>query len=459
MEDYIPPYPKPLERRAGFFRRIREGQRCPLRLLMQRAYRMKMGEAGLLGRKRYLLVEAPLVRKVLQDAERIYPKSAIIWRMLAPVIGNSIFVSNGEIWSRQRRLLEPAFTETRVSRSFERMRSAVDDMIARMKTLEDGAIVDVEPIMTHVTADVIFRTICSVSISEAEAQQTYDAFMEYQSLAYRDMTFGFVGVPNLLSPRWWKSKKAAQRIREVMDPMVRERYERHMRGEVDTNQDILSALLTARDPDTGEPLNFDYDELVEQIAMLFLAGHETSAAALSWSLYLLAATPHFQDRVFEEAMQRFGDRAIESEDVRRLTFCRDSFREALRLYPSVPFIARDATRTERMRDKTVKAGSVLLLCPWLSHRSELYWDAPHVFDPDRFSRTETKKSLQDAYFPFSAGPRVCLGASFAMQEAVLVLANIFKHFRLETVTGETPMPIARLTLRAEHGIKVRLFRR
>jgi cytochrome P450 len=458
-EDYIPPYPEPLEKPPSLLQQVTEGQKCPLRLLTRNMYRMKMGQSKLLfGRQRFLLVDPPLVRRVLRDAEKIYPKSGLIWRMLSPVIGNSIFVSNGDVWARQRKLLEPAFTETRVSRSFAKMCGAVDTMMTRLEQAPNGSVVDIEPIMTHVTADIIFRTICSVSISESDAQETYDAFKEYQQLAYGDMGLRFVGIANVLSPRWWRSKKAAKRIREIMDPMVRDRYRRHQAGEPDTHQDILSALFAARSPDTGEPMNFEYHELVEQIAMLFLAGHETSAAALSWCLYLMAATPHFQERVHAEAAGQFGGRPIEPQDVKALSFCRDVFRETLRLYPSVPFLARDATRAETMRDKTIAPGDTLLLSPWLSHRNERNWDKPQVFDPDRYSRSETQKSVQEAYFPFSAGPRVCLGASFAMQEAVLVLSNIFKRFRLEAVSGEVPTPVAQLTLRSTNGIKVRIFR-
>jgi cytochrome P450 len=460
-DDYTPPYPKPLDDESSLWQYIVKAQVCPLRVLTRRSYRMKMGVVARMffGKKRFLLVDPPLVRRVLQDPEKIYPKSEIIWRMLALVIGNSIFVSNGEVWARQRKLLEPAFSETRVSRSFAKMRDAVNAMMVRLDEVPDGSVIDMEPVMTHVTADIIFRTICSVTMSEEEAFATFEAFKKYQQLSYKDMGLGFAGIPNVLSPRWWRAKKAAARIREIMDPMVRERYRRHRAGEPDEHQDILSALFAARSPETGEPMNFDYSELVEQIAMLFLAGHETSAAALSWSLYLMAATPHFQERVHEEAIRQYGGREIEPRDIKALSFCRDVFRETLRLYPSVPFLARDATKDEDMRDKHISPGDTLLLSPWLSHRNERIWDKPQVFDPDRYSRAETQKSVQDAYFPFSAGPRVCLGAAFAMQEAALVLSAILSRFRLETVSGLEPAPVARLTLRAEDGIKVRIFRR
>lgn len=457
--DFTPPYPPPLTTRPSWWRMWREGRRCPLRVFTARAYRMKLGESRFFGRKRYLVVEPALVRKVLEDREEIYPKSKIVWRMLYPVIGNSIFVSNGEIWKRQRRLLEPAFTQTRIQAAFERMNDAVRDMDARLSRLQEGAIFDVEPEMTHVTADVIFRTICSVSLDEAGARQTYEAFLDYQGRAYGDMMLSLFGMPPLLSPRWWRAKKAAKRVRAVMDPMVRQRYELHQRGEGLEFSDILSAMLNATDPVSGERMNFDYDELVEQIAMLFLAGHETSAAALSWAIYLMAARPDIQDRMHAEALEVFGQNAPQFQHMKQLALTRNVFREALRLYPSVPFFARDATRPETMRDKNIRPGSILLLCPWLGHRSELLWHKPHVFDPDRFDRDETQASIREAYYPFSYGPRVCLGAAFALQEATLILASIARTYRLETLPDQAPEPIARATLRSANGIRVRLWRR
>ncbi len=458
-QDFVPPYPKPLAEKPGWWRLWREGQRCPLRVFTGSAYRMKLGESGFLSRKRYLLVEPSLVKKVLEDREGIYPKSVLVRRMLYPVIGNSIFVSNGDVWQRQRRLLEPAFAQTRIQAVFERMNEAVDDMIARISTVRDGEVFDVEPEMTHVTADVIFRTICSVSLDQSGAKETYEAFLEYQARAYGDMLLGLLRMPTFLSPRWWRAKKAARRIRAVMDPMVRHRYDMHARGEHGGYNDILSAMLNATDTQSGEHLHFEYDELVEQIAMLFLAGHETSAAALSWALYLIAAHPEIQERMYRETVDVLGTRAPQFSDMRRLALTRNVFRETLRLYPSVPFFARDATRTEIMRKKVIKPGSILLLCPWLSHRSEIMWQKPHVFDPDRFEREETQESVRDAYFPFSFGPRVCLGAAFALQEATLILAAIVRDFHLETIADDTPEPVARATLRSSGGTRLRITRR
>lgn len=460
MNDFIPPFPKPLEKRPTLWQLATKGQRCPISVLTKRTYRMKLGESRLFGRKRYLVVDPPLVKQIVNERGGAYPKSTMMSRIFGPVIGNSILVSNGETWARQRRLLEPAFSVARIREAFPQMAAPAREMTARLKALPDGVLFDVEPEMTHVTADVILRTICSVSMNEHQARETYDAFLAYQRIAYGDLFLGLAHLPAFLSPRWWRAKRAAKRVRAVLDPLVRARYDSHARGEIDTHGDMLAALLNATDSETGEKLRFEYDEMVEQIAMMFLAGHETSAAALSWAVWLIAAQPQVLQRMHEEAVAIIGAGEPEYEHMRKLSFTRDVFREALRLYPSVPFFARDATRTEQMRDKIIKAGSILMLSPWLSHRNENLWDNAQAFDPDRFSGENAQECMRNnAYLPFSFGPRGCLGAAFAMQEATLILACIARDFKLEIIDGDTPMPVANATLRSRNGIRVRIFQR
>ncbi len=188
------------------------------------------------------------------------------------------------------------------------------------------------------------------------------------------MLLGLLRMPTLLSPRWWRAKKAAKRIRAVMDPMVRHRYDMHQRGEDSGYSDILSAMLSATDTQSGERLNFDYDELVEQIAMLFLAGPRDFGRGLVLGALSHRRAPGYpganvsrERRCPRRSRASICGHETAKPDAQRLS------RETLRLYPSVPFFARDATRTETMRKKIIKPGSILLLCPWLSHRSETMW--------------------------------------------------------------------------------------
>ena len=197
--------------------------------------------------------------------------------------------------------------------------------------------------------------------------------------------------------------------------------------------------------------------MVDQVAIFFLAGHETSASALAWALWLLAASPDWQDRVAAEA----GGLVPDTPDfaaATRLPVARAVFREAMRLYPPVPMMVRQTTRTEAFRGRTLPVGTQVVLSPWHLHRHERLWDTPDAFDPDRWSRPEGRASARDAYIPFSAGQRVCPGAGFAMIEGPLMLAMICRDLRVSRGSVD-PVPVARLTVRGRDGIRVRLTRR
>lgn len=205
------------------------------------------------------------------------------------------------------------------------------------------------------------------------------------------------------------------------------------------------------DPETGA--RFEAAEMVDQVAIFFLAGHETSASALGWALYLLAAHPGWQDRVAGEARAVLGE-APAFADVARLTLARDVFREAMRLYPPVPMMVREARCPVRFRDREVRQGSQIVLSPWHLHRHERLWDRPDEFDPGRWRTRDGRDSARRAFLPFSAGPRVCPGAGFAMIEGPLLLAALLRDLAFTIVPGESPLPVARLTVRAMGGIRL-----
>jgi len=243
----------------------------------------------------------------------------------------------------------------------------------------------------------------------------------------------------------------------MLDREVTKRIAEADRGGGADRKDIIGSLLKAADPESGR--KFTRKELIDQISLMFLAGHETSATALSFALYLIAMRPDIQERMHAEAVAAIGDGRPEFAHIRQLRLTRDVFRETLRLYPTLPLLGRDSTRPQQVGGKTVRAGMLVLISPWLIQRHEKLWDNPDGFDPDRFSRPETKESIRSAYLPFGAGPRVCVGASFATQEGVLILATLARHFRFELVEGHVPKPIARLTLRSENGVRLRIFAR
>lgn len=455
MTHFCPHYPKPRTKRASIWSLFFSARHSWLDALYERSYRMHMGEVHLPGLALYMVNEPSLVRRVLNEEQALFPKSKLLGQALEPLLGASIFTTNGAQWKRQRDMMNPAFAQARVQVAFTAMRAAAEDMIARLEKISNGAPYDMELEMTHVTADIIFRTIFSTPLAGEDAHRVFAAFARFQALAPRLMLPSLYGVRWLVWP-WdlWRSRRAAHEIRSLLERLIRARHDALQRGEGAAPTDILSAFMAARDPQTGEP--FSLGELVDQVAMLFLAGHETSASALTWACHLLANDAKVQERVHTEVMETLGQRTPEHGDIKALTLTWNVFRETLRLFPPVGFFSREAAQDCTMRDKNVPQGASVVVSPWLIHRHREIWRDPDAFDPDRYANDDSKESLKQGYLPFGMGPRVCMGATFALQEAALILASMVRRFKLEPVPGEVPKPVGRLTIRPSGGLRLKL---
>lgn len=391
-----------------------------------------------------------LVRRVLSERPDDFPKSDLVGEGLRPLLGESVFLTNGEVWKRQRRIIDPAFEGGRLKESFPAMLAAGR---AAAERLEEGA-QEVEEAMSHAAADVIFRTLFSIPIKDQTARAVFTEFRTHQR-AQPILNLGAF----LRLPRWFPrlhrraSRRSAARIRALIAGLTQARADEIARGTAP--DDLATKIMTTADPVTGQRLATA--EMVDQVAIFFLAGHETSASALSWALYLLAMDPAAQDRAAAEAALLPAVPAF--SDLSHLRFTRDVFRETLRLYPPVPMMVRQNSKPEEMRGRQLAPGAQIVLSPWHLHRHDRIWPAPDDFDPDRWSREENRVCARDAYLPFSAGPRVCPGAGFAMVEGPLLLALILRAWRFERIPGRDPVPVAHLTVRARDGIWLRLTRR
>jgi cytochrome P450 len=458
MTHFCPAYPKPRKSRASALMMFFGTRRSWMDTLYERSYSMQMGEVHLPGLDIYMVNEPSLVRRIMSEQASDFPKTPQLREALRPLLGESIFTTNGAQWRRQREMMDPAFAQARLNVAFPVMRAATDAMMQRLSRLPDAAQHDVEVEMTHVTADVIFRTIFSTPLDGQDAQSIFRAFAKYQAMAPRLILPAAFGVSWLVMP-WdrWRSRRAAREIRSRLENLVRPRYEAFRGGAAHPSVDILAAFLDARDPATNEP--FGFDELVDQVAMLFLAGHETSASALTWASYLLAHSPEIQDRMHMEIQEALGDRVPTASDMKQLTLTWNVFKEALRLFPPVGFIAREAQESCPMRDKQVPRGATVVVAPWLIQRHRALWSSPDEFDPDRYAGDGSRESLRQGYLPFGMGPRVCMGAAFALQEAALILSTMVRNYRIEPVPGHVPMPVGRLTIRSANGLPLILRRR
>jgi cytochrome P450 len=455
---FCPAYPKPRKSKASSLLMFFSARRSWLDALYERSYAMQMGEVHLPGLDLYMVNDPALVRRVMDDEAEQFPKSPLLGEALQPLLGESIFTTNGAQWRRQRDMMDPAFAQARLAVAFPVMQAATQAMLQRLAALPDGAEHDIEVEMTHVTADIIFRTIFSVPMEGADARRIFDAFARFQAIAPRLLLPSIYGLRWLVWP-WdvWQSRRAAREIRGLLEKLIRPRFEAHQAGRPAAHSDILQSFMEARDATSGQP--FGFDELVDQVAMLFLAGHETSASALTWAAHLLANAPEVQERAHAEAVAQLGEREPEVGDMKALALTRNVFRETLRLFPPVGFMARQSASACTLRKKPVREGATVVVAPWLIQRHRSLWPEPDAFNPDRYNDDASRESLRQGYLPFGMGPRVCLGAAFALQEATLILASLLRRYRLAAVPGHVPRPVGRLTIRSANGVRLTLHRR
>ncbi len=448
----LPPKPPSRPDRVSLFRYARMFRQDILSAQPARLYRAWMAAFKTPFFRSFLINQPELVKTILKERPDDFPKSDRIGEGLRPLLGNSVFLTNGETWKRQRRIIDPAFEGGRLRETFPAMWDAAEAAAERL-SVHDGTVLEIEAETSHAAADVIFRTLFSIPIEHHLARRVFDEFKTYQRSQPILNLAAFVPLPRWM-PRFFRrgTKASAAKIRRLITELTEARMAEIAAG--NAPDDLATKIMTTADPVTGE--TFDTEEMVDQVAIFFLAGHETSASALAWTLYLMATHPEWQDRVAQEAQ------ALEACDfavMSKLKLSREVFREALRLYPPVPMMVREASCPEHFRDREVPTGSQLVLSPWHLHRHERLWDNPDGFDPNRWQTENGQKCQRDAYMPFSAGARVCTGAGFAMVEGVLILSRILRDYRVEAVEGRVPRPVAHLTVRAADGIWLRLSRR
>ncbi len=450
MSDDSPLPPKPPARagRVPLWRYAKLFREDILSAQPARLYRAWMAEFRTPFFRSYLCNEPSLVDLVLKERPDDFPKSDRVREGLAPLLGNSVFVTNGETWKRQRRIIDPAFEGGRLKDIFPAMWDAGHSAVARLGDLATGNPVDIEPQTSHAAADVIFRTLFSIPIEHDTATAVFEKFRAHQR-AQPVLNLGAVLPLPTWVPRFHnrQTRRTAKDIRALITKLTGDRMAAIHAGTAP--EDLATKIMTTPDPETGE--TFDTEEMVDQVAIFFLAGHETSASALAWTLYLLAMYPDWQDRVARESEARLthGD---DFGQMGKLKVARDVFREALRLYPPVPMMVRETTCPERFRDRDVAPGAQVVLSPWHQHRHERLWDRPDAFDPGRFATENGKHCLRTAYMPFSAGQRVCTGAGFAMVEGPLLVSMLVRAYRFALVPDRPAMPVAHLTVRGKDGI-------
>ena len=451
----LPPKPAAAEGRGSVLGYARRFRRDLLSALPARLYRAWMADFRSPLIRSVVCNDPALVRLVLAERPGDFPKSDRLREGLAPLLGQSVFVTNGALWERQRRIIDPAFEGGRLRETFPAILAASLAALQRIAARACTGEIDIEPETSHAAADVIFRTLFSLPIEHRTASEVFAAFRAHQDAQPIVNLAALVPLPAWL-PRWHgrRTRRTARRIRGLIEDMVADRAIAIAEGRAP--DDLATKIMITPDPQTGQ--RFSPAEMVDQVAIFFLAGHETSASALAWALWLLADNPDWQARVAAEARAVLPDDAPDFGAVARLKTARAVFREAMRLYPPVPMMVRETIRTEHFRDRDLPRGTQVVISPWHLHRHERLWDDPDGFDPGRWDTESGRTSARAAYIPFSAGQRVCPGAGFAMIEGPLLLALICRDLVLAP-GAEPPVPVARLTVRGKDGIRLRLSRR
>jgi cytochrome P450 len=458
MSESKPTPPRPASRpeKISLFRHLLLFRKDIFTSQPEKLYLAKMAEFRTPFFRSYMVNEPDLVKTVLNKRPDDFPKAELIRESLKTLLGNSVFVTNGEVWKRQRRIIDPAFEGGRLREAFPAMVAAGQAAIKRLAGKAGDRPVEIEEETSFMAADVIFRTLFSIPITDDVAGAVFHEFREYQRTQPLLNLASFFRLPRWM-PRFRRREtvRSGREIRRLITQLTAGRQAEITAGTAP--DDLATKIMTTTDPQSGE--KFATDEMVDQVAIFFLAGHETSASALAWALYLLALDPVTQGKLAAEADTVLGQGAPEFPMVKKLAFTRDVWREVLRLYPPVPMMIRETVRPENFRNRNIRVGSYIVLSPWHLHRNPRIWDDPDVFDPTRWGRANGRAGLREAFIPFSSGPRVCTGAGFAMVEGVLLLAMLARVFRFEVVEGRHPMPVAHLTVRAKDGIYLRVIPR
>jgi cytochrome P450 len=452
---YCPPRPQPLAALVSLLRVMARGDGDLLSLLPAKAYKVQTGWLGY-SRRSILIVNAPeLLREVLTDPTGIYPKNDLMVGALEPLVGNSIFVSSGAIWKRQRQMIDPAFSHMRLGKAFVSMSAALDDYEQHLdEQAARGETFSLDLAMSHLTADIICRTVFSTSLQSKTAVDVFEAFTVFErTCAQVELKRLIFDEPFAKIPQHPVVLEACERIRHHLGDLV----DTHLGERTADYDDIASAVIEARDVDTNE--GFTRKELLDQLGVMFLAGHETTASALIWAFMILSVQPLVMARVRSEVEAVAGDGPISLEQVRRMSFVRNVFKETLRLYPPITFIPRVAAEAAQIGRHRVKKGAMLMIAPWTIHRHRDYWKNPHAFDPDRFSAEREHELVPGAYLPFGLGPRVCVGAGFAQLEASLILARLCRRYDFKVHDVRRIRPVARLTTRPAEQLRVTVTRR
>ncbi|RMG89300.1 MAG: cytochrome P450 [Chloroflexi bacterium] len=403
----------------------------------------------------YLFFHPEYNKHILLDNNKNYTKMPHpSLQVLRPLLGNGLVTSDGEFWRRQRRLMQPAFHKQRIAEFGAIMTTATEKMLQRWQTaVSADEPLDVAAEMTRLTLEIVGKALFSVDFTGA-AHELGEAFTKANHLS-SELGLKPFSIYTLRIPFWPSTRRLnrnVQVLHRIVDEMIAVRQANPPAPGTREANDLLSMLLAARDEETG--VGMDDQQLRDELNTLVLAGHETTAVALSWVICLLGQHPEVRTQLEHEVDTVLNGRIPTIDDLPQLTFTRMVIDETLRLYPPAYAIARWGNEPDVIGGYDIPANAVITLSPYITHRHPEFWSEPEKFNPERFSPERKENRHRFAYLPFGGGPRICIGNTFALTEATLILAMITQQFRLELPPNHQIEPEPLITLRPKGGVPV-----
>jgi cytochrome P450 len=395
----------------------------------------------------YLLNHPDYFHQVLKTNHHNYSKDNYNYRKLKPVLGEGLITADGDLWFRHRRLVQPAFHSKKIDQFYSIITNATGEMLKRW---EDNALhqkpLPIDHEMMEVTLRIVTGSLFSTDIHSSVNIISKAFTILNEGISYRFKT-AFVPPLWIPTPRNRKYRKARAQLDQIVFDIIGKR-----RSEKELGHDLLDMLMSARDESAGSVLTDR--EIRDEVMTLMLAGHETTANLLTWTCYLLSQNPDSMDKLEAELKEVLGNRDPEVKDIPKLKYARNVLEESLRLYPPVWIISRKAIHSDNIGGYHIPAGATVTLCSYTLHRHPGFWKDPEKFDPSRFSSNENGELSTRAYFPFGGGPRSCIGKDFAMMEAHVIMAMIFRRYRLKPMPDHPVEPEPMITLRPRYGLKI-----
>ncbi len=365
-------------------------------------------------------------------------------------LGYGILTAEGELWRQQRKLMAPTYTRRGVEEFAGVMTGETDRMLQRWSAFNDGDVLQINREMMRLAMSVISVSMFDIDIGDdfAEAGEALTFILEFAN----KRTISLIDPPMFIPTRMNRQlKRSLEVIDGFLYNIIAERRSQP------PGEDLLSILMDMRDEDTGEKMSDK--QLRDEVLITFFAGHETTAQLLTWTWYLLAKHPEVEARFHQELAEVLAGRSPQAEDAARLEYTRMIMDETLRLYSPVAVTARDAVEDDRVAGYVIPAGSMVTLSPFLTHRHPEFWEKPDQFFPEHFTEQRVRSRPRYAYYPFGAGPRICLGMHFALLEGALVLGELGQRYRFELLPGQDIQPHWSGTLRPDRDVLMKVFRR